>query len=79
MKQLVVKIKISQSEINIKILKRCSKFKIKFKFCTITTANRVGRSFENCSFKFLSKTGQQMDWGPQGFTFSTFYCFPNLT
>ena len=34
----------------------------------------VGRSFE-----FSSKTGQRMDWGPPGFTFSTFYCFPNLT
>ena len=34
----------------------------------------VGRSFE-----FSSKTGWRMDWGPQGFTFSTFYCCPNLT
>jgi hypothetical protein len=24
----------------------------------------VGRSFENRSFKFSSKTGQRMDWGP---------------
>ncbi len=39
----------------------------------------VGRSFENRSFEFSSKTGQQMDWGPQCFTFLTFYCFPNLT
>jgi hypothetical protein len=38
----------------------------------------VGCSFENRSFKFSSKTGQQIDWGPQGFTFSTLYCFPNL-
>ncbi len=41
--------------------------------------NGVGRSFENRSFENSSKTGQRMDWGPQGFTFSTFYCFPNLT
>mgnify|MGYP000496948004 CR=1 FL=1 len=34
---------------------------------------------KNRSFEFLSKTGQRMDWGPPGFTFSTFYCFPNLT
>jgi hypothetical protein len=39
----------------------------------------VGRSFENRSFENSSKTGQRMDWGPQGFTFSTFFCFPNLT
>jgi hypothetical protein len=39
----------------------------------------LGRSFENRSFEFSSKTGQQMDWGPPGLTFSTFYCFPNLT
>jgi hypothetical protein len=32
----------------------------------------VGRSFKNRSFENLSKTGQRMDWGPQGFTFSTF-------
>jgi hypothetical protein len=38
-----------------------------------------GRSFENRSFEFSSKTGQRMDWRPQGFPFSTFYCFPNLT
>jgi len=38
-----------------------------------------GRSFKNRSFKFSSKTGQRMDWGPRGFTFSTFYCFANLT
>jgi hypothetical protein len=38
-----------------------------------------GCSFENCSFEFSSNIGQRMDWGPQGLTFSPFYCFPNLT
>jgi hypothetical protein len=28
-----------------------------------------GHSFENRSFKFLSKTGKQIDWGPQGFNY----------
>jgi hypothetical protein len=35
----------------------------------------VGHSFENRSFEFSSKTGQRMDWGPQGFNFSTFFAF----
>ncbi len=44
-----------------------------------SSPNQDFRSFKNRSFKFLSKTGQRMNWGPQGFTFSTLYCFPNLT
>ena len=48
--------------------------------CKVRAGNSgQGCSFENRSFEFSSKTGQRIDWGPPGFTFSTFYCFPNLT
>jgi hypothetical protein len=34
-----------------------------------------GHSLENRSFTLLSKTGQQMNWGPHGFTFWLFIAF----
>jgi hypothetical protein len=67
--------KKNKTQLKIKNLKYWS---LKVENFTESSKGR-GRSFENRSFKFSSKTGKQIDWSLCVLNYLTFYCFPNLT